>query len=765
MINVQNKMDGQAILYLLLPMFINNCFGDDLTYISGYFSKTPQKLSKYSWYGNVRLYHFRVPEDTVLVRWLLTVTKGSGSNCGTHNITIHIRSGAPPVINPIETEFANNTAFLPAQNLSLLINSGQNITLFNVSNPAPGDWFVAAHLPKNDGRIEHKGFSSSCSYFFQPQMFVRRVVDMPILESESQLHQMVSSPDNPAVFKLFVPEYTSDFTVHVSGCVTEGVSNMECPLMLTLGSATLRHSSVRTINCTGKASCTTTLRIPPWDTWVRVTVESIYVNLTTTFTISANHTVGCKPKSVGLTGDFFTRVSANSSGELGGNISVPVENTNTLGNSSLSPDFLDNACLHNQPVFKEELDVVSVRFAVINGPNVTVSSLAPTLLLLNLNSFTDSGGTLNLDLKLNQTNVTYGNASVFACLTARSPVLALNWTQTCTTAFSQGYDLRLNVTFPQATLRIPFPEAAMWYLTLQMECPGNGSDCVNASATVTASTYLSACIDDCGTYGECRLLRSYSYLYAACVCKAGWRGWSCTDSKTAQTYGRQMMAALLLTLSNLLFIPPIVVAVYRCYIVEASVYLFTMFFSTFYHACDQPGITVMCIMDYDTLQYCDFLGSVSSIWVTILCMSRVKETFKYMLFMLGTLIIAMSMQLDRRGLWNMLGPILCAVLAMVAAWVYRGVKRRQCYPTTWKRWVFYLIPGLATAIIGLSVYVFTETDDNYYYTHSIWHVMVASSVVFLLPPRDRHQEPWGWSPKLCGYQICKNEKEELYTVT
>uniref|UniRef100_A0A4W5JIF7 Uncharacterized protein n=1 Tax=Hucho hucho TaxID=62062 RepID=A0A4W5JIF7_9TELE len=110
---------------------------------------------------------------------------------------------------------------------------------------------------------------------------------------------------------------------------------------------------------------------------------------------------------------------------------------------------------------------------------------------------------------------------------------------------------------------------------------------------------------------------------------AGWSGWGCTDDITAQSYGRQLTAVLLLTLSNLLFIPPIVIAVRRCYITEASVYLFTMFFSTFYHACDQPGLTVMCIMDYDTLQYCDFLGSVCSIWVTVLCMARVRDTFKH----------------------------------------------------------------------------------------------------------------------------------------
>lgn len=42
------------------------------------------------------------------------------------------------------------------------------------------------------------------------------------------------------------------------------------------------------------------------------------------------------------------------------------------------------------------------------------------------------------------------------------------------------------------------------------------------------------------------------------------------------------------------------------------------------------------------------------------------------LFILGTLLIAMSMQLDRKGLWNLLGPIICAMLIMVAAWVSLG---------------------------------------------------------------------------------------------
>lgn len=109
----------------------------------------------------------------------------------------------------------------------------------------------------------------------------------------------------------------------------------------------------------------------------------------------------------------------------------------------------------------------------------------------------------------------------------------------------------------------------------------------------------------------------------------GWRGWSCTDNSTAQTVAQQKVAALLLTLSNLMFLVPIMLSVQRAFLVEASVYFYTMFFSTFYHACDQPGEAVLCILSYDTLQYCDFLGSGVSTWVTILCMARLKTVLKH----------------------------------------------------------------------------------------------------------------------------------------
>lgn len=61
-----------------------------------------------------------------------------------------------------------------------------------------------------------------------------------------------------------------------------------------------------------------------------------------------------------------------------------------------------SSCLQSQPVVREDLDVVSVRYRLLNGPSVPVSSLSPTLLLLNLNTGVDSGGSLVVNLLLNK---------------------------------------------------------------------------------------------------------------------------------------------------------------------------------------------------------------------------------------------------------------------------------------------------------------------------------------------------------------------------
>lgn len=45
--------------------------------------------------------------------------------------------------------------------------------------------------------------------------------------------------------------------------------------------------------------------------------------------------------------------------------------------------------------------------------------------------------------------------------------------------------------------------------------------CTNITTEIYMRAYLTPCINDCGMYGQCKLLRTNNYLYAACECKAG----------------------------------------------------------------------------------------------------------------------------------------------------------------------------------------------------------------------------------------------------
>ncbi len=42
----------------------------------------------------------------------------------------------------------------------------------------------------------------------------------------------------------------------------------------------------------------------------------------------------------------------------------------------------------------------------------------------------------------------------------------------------------------------------------------------------------------------------------------------------------------------------------------------------------------------------------------------------------------------------------------------RTIRRRRCYPPTWKRWVFFLFPGTTIATSAVALYAFVETEEK-----------------------------------------------------
>uniref|UniRef100_A0A8D0HNA4 Post-GPI attachment to proteins 6 n=1 Tax=Sphenodon punctatus TaxID=8508 RepID=A0A8D0HNA4_SPHPU len=379
----------------------------DVMYVSEYFSQSAQKLSFYSWYGNAKLFHFRVPEDTILLRWLLQASRGKGPECTSMQITIHFRYGAPPVINPLGTHFPSNTTIHPSYNQTITVTAAlQNSTFVNITNPAAGDWFIAAHLPEAAGKIEVKGFSSPCAYIFQPDMFVLRTIDVPVLEPDTPMQQTIVSPARPLHVKIFIPEYTTMLHFELRRCMVN--VSMTCAVRVTLGSVTLPQSFQKMLNCTGRGRCSMTLDSPPWEKRLQITAESLSTtSASVSFEMIASFSA-CKPGSTSSFLSFYNSLNGSQSMLALGHNPKPASPgemgnaTQPEGASAQNASTQGSSCLHNQPVIREDLDVVSVRFRVINEPSVPVQSEFPTLLLFNLNTGVDSGGTLMLNLLLNK---------------------------------------------------------------------------------------------------------------------------------------------------------------------------------------------------------------------------------------------------------------------------------------------------------------------------------------------------------------------------
>ncbi|MBN3303610.1 TMM8B protein, partial [Amia calva] len=730
----------------------------DCLFVTDYFTRTPRKLNAFRSFASVELFHFNVPDDTVVAVWNLITFKEQGGtfgdSCPDRNVTVYFRSGAPPVINPLHTRFPRDTIVPGSFAVTLTWTLPNRTTgVFNVTSPLPGDWFLAAHLPKDEGKISVKGLYEECQYLFQPQLIVQRLIGIPVLYPGYLIEQMIPVHNRSALYKVFIPNYTSRVKVQLVDCSTRNKTTESCPVFLKIrAKAPPLHNSTY-LDCKDHKSCELETVLPFWEQWYYILVERYVGNVNIYFRIgvqvkdcskpslskgASSSSALNMPQSFGSVMGFslsealpaagLPPVSQNASER--GPVFVSEEAAAYLGSS---PDV--HKCWPIRPTLRNELDTFSVHFYIFFGPNISIPPDRAAVFAINLMPVLDSGGVLNMELKLNVVKST------------------------------AGFVLSVNTTSNITKLRIPYPQTGTWYLSLRSLCATeHGFEvCSNVTAEVYLRSYLTPCINDCGTYGQCKLLRTNNFLYAACECKAGWDGWGCTDNSEAYSYGFQLLSTLLLCLSNLMFVPPVAIAIRSHYLLEASVYIFTMFFSTFYHACDQPGIVVFCIMEYDVLQFCDFLGSLMSVWVTVIAMARLKSIIKQVLYLLGAMLLSMALQLDRHGLWNLLGPSLFALGIMAIAWTVRTIRRRRCYPPTWKRWVFYLFPGTMIATSAVALYAFVETEENYFYIHSIWHMLIAGSVGFLLPPRAKPDDKVTPMQRRrgCGYQLCVNEHEEM----
>mmetsp|Transcript_11323 Transcript_11323/g.11396 ORF Transcript_11323/g.11396 Transcript_11323/m.11396 type:complete len:438 (+) Transcript_11323:876-2189(+) len=246
----------------------------------------------------------------------------------------------------------------------------------------------------------------------------------------------------------------------------------------------------------------------------------------------------------------------------------------------------------------------------------------------------------------------------------------------------------------------------------------------------------------------------YYYLYNeivyTCYCMRNTAGPYC--EKTAFSDTIYDLGLTFLITSNLAMIPALVVGFIYLYYGEIAVYGSNMIASMIYHTCDWQ---YYCFnFEPMTLLLVDFLLSYMSIMVCLVHISRLKnpnvKTAAYVF--LFVLLLYIGLNTAFRGTLVTFMPPLIAGLIPISRYIYIIMmlskrKENKCWSWHQVKWFFVTsklinLKWALAAIVSFALALtsrFLELNDNYYITHSCWHifVMLTPFFVFFVFPRDQ----------------------------
>lgn len=203
-------------------------------------------------------------------------------------------------------------------------------------------------------------------------------------------------------------------------------------------------------------------------------------------------------------------------------------------------------------------------------------------------------------------------------------------------------------------------------------------------------------------------------------------------------------------LTNIAFIPAIVISFKRGLYAECIVYFLNFTLSWVYHLCEAE---LHCFKGYERLHYSDMYASDLSIIVTLWAMTRIKEPLKHLIYLAIAIILEFATRETVDSEYHFFLDLVFGgfpACYLFYQYTFISIKYRSCFPSR-KRWAFYLIPGFSLAGSGVLVNLIITEQENYYYVHCIWHLTIELSVAFLLPSNNEDDEWYRSEPEKSTY--------------
>ncbi|XP_067944824.1 post-GPI attachment to proteins factor 6-like [Watersipora subatra] len=699
----------------------------------------PVELREYKSYSDVKFFHVTIPDTTSYLIWSFTLfssTDNLNRSCDLVDATVYIQNNGLPVFSVANETFPDNflvnSSYLTKVQLSTERIGDRGIDIF-ITSPSPGVWFAAGYIEPSNRRvnIRPQGFSPApCTHHLKTSIIhnnVRQELQIPVRLGVSQTLQMEGSG---AIIRYFILKHTYRYTVQVTDCKVLSAANSSCALYLHSNEIRLPSSqSTHSIECDWSANdtgCVLAVNRPTVNHWHFVSIsnsnESFLLQMTLIIV------------SEGCGVNYLVNQSCE----------VDELSTDEVSSRPYTVDFVQTG-----PLFMKTLPIIHDDI--------------PYHASFNVETYQHSGGTLNYRLQpVLLENSSSHHVILYSCISRNHFTNDIGEIMSC----SEGSALITEDSKQsESTAFIPYPQSGIWYLSIVAECYNSSmvkeANRINCTRIIQATIILNIrpCVNNmCGRYGECYMYYQGIVHWSACRCKAGYRGYGCTDSSQALSDGMQLLETLLLTLSNVLFAVAGFWAIYRKWFSEALIYFFVFFASSFYHACDNGTVYTLCVLDYGMLQYFDFYGSILAVWVTAMALSQLSFQLRSFLHTAGVLGILIGTQVTLSGLWNFVIPLIIAVVILATSWARLCRAEKSCYPKA-RVWLAQLLPGAVCALVGLALYSFVETEANYYYVHSIWHLLMALAIMFLLPREESLACGYikGWCCQLCSHHLRRNE--------
>ncbi|XP_059147623.1 transmembrane protein 8B-like isoform X2 [Physella acuta] len=665
----------------------------------------PREVNSGDTYFAMVPFKFDVPPGLTYMNMSIQVAR-SHAECEDRTVTVLIDHGGLPLIQ-LDRDLYPPGFITETPTLNVTIMVGQLVAM-TIPRPIPGPWFLVAYYTYDflKDKIALKGVDDKyCMYSYLTRVEIPEAT--PTISISVNQLQSAEVNTRGTLFSFKVPPSTQSFRVLLSQCDPE-----PCSVRLAYLPSQMNKAYIK--SCTGEPDCSLYIPSPPLNDLHLIEIRTVGAtnNQRVTFLI-------------------------------------------VVTSCSMWPDFKSNRCTTmpflDRVAFGHAF-TVTFGFLFYNSLhfNVDLSKSGVLVVPFEIVSPSDNGGTLRWEVKM--LNYTQGlTTAVRLCGALIYNYLPdmTDYFDVCKNVSNVAERYVTGVNFGQIKQYVPYPSTGVWHIILQATCTDKASEktvpCPKLN--VNMSLQLQRCYENgCDDKGTCKISGAYSDLvvYSVCYCDGGYRGYACTDDSKSDSVGTQLAAAYLLTVSNLAFLPAIIISIKRRFLVEAFVYTYTMFFSTFYHACDGDRLEIyrLCIAHFNVLQICDFFGSVCSIVYTMLVMANIRYMWiTRTLQVVLPMFILIGVVYDVTNACTFLIPVVFGVLVIMVSWGHKMYKRRTLYPS-WRRYVFYLLPGTALALTGGAIFIILETVENYHYVHSCWHIAIALCICFLVPPRQPRYLPY-----------------------